>query len=1288
MDAGVSRKSRAKWSNASVVALALAAVFAGASVSFFALSAVTTPALPGPAVPPAPRDLTATAEDASLLFSWDSVAGATQYNLYLASSPGVSKENYATLPDGARFAGVASPYAVTGLANGLTYYARLTAVNSAGESDVSAEVSSTPTSTALPPPPLYVTGSVEFDNGEAVPGAMVTVRAEDSTDTFSGITGGDGRYTVRVTPAFPTRVLVTVSSHRPSEPTVTGFRWSPVQTGEGAVDVGRIVLPTPDGKQLGVAGKDATSADGHIVLADLPPEVDTLWAKDYEPDLDPDTFPGELAEGRLEPINSITFLWISALSDDGGQIFDLSAPATVRLRVFPTQWVDLEDLQPGNGVIDTPIYSLEYATGYWVREPDGVLTDAGGTVLPESEEAAIRQGQHPDPVYAEFQADHFSWWNIDKPPSDCRDGGIPTDFGDAPDLPYRSTLARDGVRHLSLCRAWLGAWADGETDASAVDFYDDGVQSTDPLVVSVSNWDWLSSLYLNILVDANDDGDFEDPGEWILQNLEVVLAERRGKTVETEVGWDQEHWMRVTLAGAPISAYTGQGEQEIGETEDYAFLPRSLRATVYGNGTVTSDPLGVDCRWRALSGCFTEFRSGATVTLTAAPDPGESFLGWGGDCASHGTSPTCSLVLDQDRFVDAAFTQSFYELRVAVSGDGTVTSVPPGIDCRFGNSPGTGGKICSALFPEGSSVVLAAMADPGESFVYWANDCAAAVGPTCTLVMDRNRNVYAQFTRAPYLYVYDDFNQTGGNGQVVSFPPGINCWFPNPGGSNRTCSAQFERGALVTLVAYPDPGWRFDNWSGDAASCGTTSICALLMDGDRWVSASFLPGSPGSDPLVRIEIQPWPGPVFLDPGTSASFTARGFGASGNLNTSWMPLWGTTDGRGTVGNLGGNAVSGWTAEYTATAPGNDTLTVGAFGLPSVSNATNVVVQTSGPLARLELIPVPSVTLEIPDTQVFTARAYDALGNLNVTWTPTWSLTEAIGRLVSFGEPAPGTHEATFRAAALGTAELAVEDPATGARAITAVRVVDLTPPISQIDPLPATSMNRVVSLTYTAADSGGSGLRNVEIWVRTADGPFEPLADAAASPMTFTAPADGEYFFYSVAADRAGNSESPPRSYDATVRIDTVAPAVPGVDDAAKIDANAPIVIHFSEPMDRASTEAAIEVAVNAQSVQGTWTWAGNNALFTPDQPFSAGSVVVVTLAAEGARDASGNPLPADVTMQFTVGSDSRTSAPFPMAWPLLLVSLVFLALAAYLRRRKDKEDTSETLEPQTERKSD
>jgi fibronectin type 3 domain-containing protein len=101
---------------------------------------------PTPSGPPSPpTGVTATAGNTKATISWNSVSGATSYNIYYATSPGVSKTT------GAKVANATSPYDVTGLTNGTTYYFVVTAVNSSGESDVSAEKSAIPTSGTPPP---------------------------------------------------------------------------------------------------------------------------------------------------------------------------------------------------------------------------------------------------------------------------------------------------------------------------------------------------------------------------------------------------------------------------------------------------------------------------------------------------------------------------------------------------------------------------------------------------------------------------------------------------------------------------------------------------------------------------------------------------------------------------------------------------------------------------------------------------------------------------------------------------------------------------------------------------------------------------------------------------------------------------------------------------------------------------------------------------------------------------------------------------------------------------------
>jgi len=60
-----------------------------------------------------------------------------------------------------------------------------------------------------------------------------------------------------------------------------------------------------------------------------------------------------------------------------------------------------------------------------------------------------------------------------------------------------------------------------------------------------------------------------------------------------------------------------------------------------GKGTVTANPAA------------SSYASGTAVTLTATPDIGQPWVGWGGACS--GTSTTCTLTMDADKSVTANF---------------------------------------------------------------------------------------------------------------------------------------------------------------------------------------------------------------------------------------------------------------------------------------------------------------------------------------------------------------------------------------------------------------------------------------------------------------------------------------------------------------------------------------------------------------------------------------------------------------------------------------------------------
>jgi hypothetical protein len=73
----------------------------------------------------------------SVTVAWESVPGATSYNLYWRNQTGVTKQN------GKKISDVKNPHTIRGWKSGMTYYFVVTAVNKDGESQESEEMSYT-----------------------------------------------------------------------------------------------------------------------------------------------------------------------------------------------------------------------------------------------------------------------------------------------------------------------------------------------------------------------------------------------------------------------------------------------------------------------------------------------------------------------------------------------------------------------------------------------------------------------------------------------------------------------------------------------------------------------------------------------------------------------------------------------------------------------------------------------------------------------------------------------------------------------------------------------------------------------------------------------------------------------------------------------------------------------------------------------------------------------------------------------------------------------------------------
>lgn len=171
------------------------------------------------------------------------------------------------------------------------------------------------------------------------------------------------------------------------------------------------------------------------------------------------------------------------------------------------------------------------------------------------------------------------------------------------------------------------------------------------------------------------------------------------------------------------------------------------------------------------------------------------------------------------------------------------------------------------------------------------------------------------------------------------------------------------------------------------------------------------------------------------------------------------------------------------------------------------------------------------------------------NYYVLWTQP-DVSSSGWQLISFNLPTSTT----------SIAFIFTSDPTVGFGPYEGVYVDDLSltvtdnaAPSSNVLSLPLYSTSSIVTIDFSAIDTGGSGVGYTELYYRQgATGPFaeyttssNPSGHWVSSPISFDSMltgGDGLYQFYTVATDSVGNTEAPPAGYDASVTVDTQAPS--------------------------------------------------------------------------------------------------------------------------------------------------
>jgi hypothetical protein len=244
--------------------------------------------------------------------------------------------------------------------------------------------------------------------------------------------------------------------------------------------------------------------------------------------------------------------------------------------------------------------------------------------------------------------------------------------------------------------------------------------------------------------------------------------------------------------------------QFVSATFNLRQVPVNITFFGSGAGTTVSQPAGLNC----ATSCSVGFAYSSTVTLRATANPGSTFIRWGGACRIAESNETCTLQIGDVNEVTATFSLGIDKLTVRQNngffGGGLVTSIPSGISC---------GVECTYTFPRGTLVSLVGVAGSGSTFNGWDGPVGCrGLGP-CTVTMNGDVLVNANFTAIPIIATI--VRNGTGKGVVTSRSGTINC--------GSVCTTPFNFLTGLELTATAGPGSVFVGWSG--GGCKGQGIC-------------------------------------------------------------------------------------------------------------------------------------------------------------------------------------------------------------------------------------------------------------------------------------------------------------------------------------------------------------------------------------------------------------------------------------------------------------------------------
>ena len=180
----------------------------------------------------------------------------------------------------------------------------------------------------------------------------------------------------------------------------------------------------------------------------------------------------------------------------------------------------------------------------------------------------------------------------------------------------------------------------------------------------------------------------------------------------------------------------------ISATFNRSKVPLTIRLSGGGSGTVFANGLSCagDSSQQGIVTCTQQVDIGTAVVVSASPNSGSLFNGFGGDCAS---TTNCSFTMLAAASVSVTFVPATLPVSVNISGNGRGSVSIGGTTCAY--DPAVGAPACTRQVAYGSSITISVAPGPGTVIAAFDGQCPST-GNSCTITVTSARTIGVSFT--------------------------------------------------------------------------------------------------------------------------------------------------------------------------------------------------------------------------------------------------------------------------------------------------------------------------------------------------------------------------------------------------------------------------------------------------------------------------------------------------------------------------------------------------------------